>query len=318
MANWIINLNWDNNIEIWINCRRNGRAAIGWDTNTWSEEHLAESHGFQRAIRYFKEIQTGDRVISFLKDRRLGSWGTVTKEYDENNFDPQLSAGMKEAKFGRVIHVRWQDDANPPLGLASRMRATEVTGFTCLSSVNRLSEEAFSRLKEILEDSNRWEPISELSDERDADDRQKGPELEEWHAPLRESALRKILAEDLELLEPGLQPFNATQGAEEFHAGEAGRIDLFCKDKYENPVVIELKRDSTSDKVIGQLARYMGYVAERHLKRGQHVRGMIVAHDADRHLELAIKSLPNVELKLYDVAVKVFSACRNQHHKRGK
>lgn len=312
MANWLVNLNWEFNIEIWLNCRKNGRAALGWMQR--SESEIENLNSYLRATGYFKTMRPGDRIVSFIKDRRLGGWGTITKPYDEMIFDPQLRAGTKEPDFGRVVHVKWEENNVPAADQAARMRPDELHGFAWVASVNPLQDEAFNRLKNIIEDRSRWEPIAELVEERDADDGMaEEPVQEEWLAPIRESALRKILARNLALLEPGLKAFDPIAGAEEISVGAAGRIDLLCKDKEGNLVVVELKRDTSSDRVVGQLLRYMGYVTEKHLKKGKVVRGIIVAHEADEHLRLALQAMPNVELKLYDVAVTVRSP-----GKRGK
>lgn len=301
MANWLVNLNWSWRIEIWMNCRKNGRAAIGW--MQWTEDEMDNPGSFRKATGYMKKMRPGDRIVGFLKDRRLGGWGTVVKPYDESVFDPQLQPGTKQADFGRVVHVRWEDAANPPIGQAARMRPEDVHGFTCLSSVNPLNDESFERLKKILADKTRWEPLSELTEESEAEEEAPEHAAEEWISPLREAALRKILAGNLAQIEPGLVPLDAKNGAEEVSVGAAGRIDLLCKDKAGNVVVIELKRDNSSDRVIGQLARYMGYVKKNHLPKGKIVRGIIVSHEADERLKLALDVMPNVELKLYDVRV---------------
>ena len=304
MANWLINLNWDFNIEIWQNCRKNGRAALGW--KQWSEGEIPNLSSFQKAMRYFRAMKKGDRIIAFLKDRRLGGIGTITKPYDEMTFDPQLHPGTKDPDFGRVIHVAWEDEDVPPPNEASRMQPDEFHGFAWVAAVNPLKEDAFDRLAKIMRDRKRWEPIAELAEERETEDKiAEEPVEEEWLSPLREAALRKILARNLALLEPGLKPFDAKEGAEEIPVGAAGRIDLLCKDANGNLVVVELKRDTSSDRVVGQLLRYMGYVKENKLPKGKVVRGMIVAHEHDEHLRLALQAIPNVEMKLYEVSVSI-------------
>jgi len=306
MANWLVNLNWDFNIEIWLNCRKNGRAALGW--RQWSESEIENLSSYQKATGYFKAMRAGDKIISFLKDRRLGGWGTITKPYNDMIFDPQLKSGTEDADFGRVVQVRWEEKNVPSAEQASRLRPDELHGFAWVAAVNPLKDDAFEKLKHVVEDRSRWEPIAELAEERDADDQvSEEPIQEEWLAPLRESALRKILARDLAALEEGLKPYDPKAGPEEISVGAAGRIDLLCRDKAGNLVVVELKRDTSSDRAIGQLARYMGYVKEQYLEKGKIVRGMIVAHEADEHLRLALQAMPNVELKLYDVTVKVRS-----------
>lgn len=304
MANWLINLNWDFNIEIWQNCRRNGRAALGW--KQWSESEISNLSSYQKAMRYLRAMKKGDRIIAFLKDRRLGGLGTVNKPFDEMIFDPQLRPGTKDPDFGRVVHVAWEDKDLPPANQASRMQPDEFHGFAWVAAVNPLKDDAYDRLSGILRDRKRWEPIAELAEEREAEDQvQEEVVEEEWLSPLRETALRKILARNLSMLEPGLKPFDKDEGAEEISVGAAGRIDLLCKDRDGNLVVVELKRDTSSDRVIGQLLRYMGYVKENKLPKGKSVRGMIVAHEADEHLRLALQAIPNVEMKLYDVSISI-------------
>lgn len=172
------------------------------------------------------------------------------------------------------------------------MRSDEVTGFAFLSTINRLRDEAFDRLHGILADRARWEPLHELEESQADDAKAVEEEEDEWHAPLREAALRRLLARDLSLIEPGLKPFDEQHGAEEFPTGDAGRIDLLCMDAKGNPVVVELKRDDSSDHVVGQLARYIGFVIEKHLPPGRQVRGIIIAHAHDEQLRYALKAVP--------------------------
>ena len=158
MANWLINLNWHFRSEIWQNCRRNGRAAIGWGQD--SEDDLKTCSSYQRANGYFKRIEVGDCVVAFLKKRRLGCWGTVRRPYDKQNFDPQLAADTKQPDFGRVIHVRWENVNTPPINQAARMRPEDVRGLNYRWTISPLkSPEVFERLKEIIKNRSRWESL---------------------------------------------------------------------------------------------------------------------------------------------------------------
>jgi len=81
---------------------------------------------------------------------------------------------------------------------------------------------------------------------------------------------------------------------------EIGPIDILAKDKTTNSyVVIELKKNQTSDDTIGQLARYMGWISES--KKDSGVKGIIIAGEYDRKLDYALKVMPNVEVFLYQV-----------------
>tara|TARA_B100000035_G_scaffold285740_1_gene269522 strand:- start:3028 stop:3936 length:909 start_codon:yes stop_codon:yes gene_type:complete len=78
-----------------------------------------------------------------------------------------------------------------------------------------------------------------------------------------------------------------------------GPIDILAKEKETGDyVVIELKKNQTSDDTIGQVARYMGWIKDTFKSN---VKGIIVAGKYDEKLYYANKIVPNVELFLYEV-----------------
>ena len=83
-----------------------------------------------------------------------------------------------------------------------------------------------------------------------------------------------------------------------------GRIDILATDKKtKNYVVIELKKNQTSDDTIGQLSRYMGWVKQE--LKDDNVKGIIVAGKFDEKLKYAKTMLPNSEAFLYEVDFKI-------------
>lgn len=81
---------------------------------------------------------------------------------------------------------------------------------------------------------------------------------------------------------------------------EIGPIDILAKDKESGGyVVIELKKDQTSDDTVGQVARYMGWI-KRTMKTDD-VKGVIIAGTYDKKLDYALGAVPNVEVFLYEV-----------------
>jgi predicted nuclease of restriction endonuclease-like (RecB) superfamily len=86
-----------------------------------------------------------------------------------------------------------------------------------------------------------------------------------------------------------------------------GNIDLLAVDNERKEfVVIELKKGKSSDVVLGQILRYMGWVNERLAEpRGYKVRGIIISKEKDEKLEYALKFTPNVSLFLYEVSFNV-------------
>jgi predicted nuclease of restriction endonuclease-like (RecB) superfamily len=86
-----------------------------------------------------------------------------------------------------------------------------------------------------------------------------------------------------------------------------GNIDLLAIDKeMKEFVVIELKKGKSSDVVIGQILRYMGWINEKlALPQGYGVKGIIILKEKDEKLEYALKLMPNVNLFLYEVSFDV-------------
>jgi hypothetical protein len=67
-----------------------------------------------------------------------------------------------------------------------------------------------------------------------------------------------------------------------------GRTDLICLDERDNFVVLELKAVHSSDTVVGQILRYMGYIRENWaVKAGKKVRGIVLTPSYDEQLRLA-------------------------------
>lgn len=85
---------------------------------------------------------------------------------------------------------------------------------------------------------------------------------------------------------------------------DIGPIDILARDKAsKSHVVIELKKNQTSDDTIGQLTRYMGWIKQH--KQDNGVKGVIIAGQYDRKLDYALKMVPNTEVLLYEVDFKL-------------
>ena len=81
---------------------------------------------------------------------------------------------------------------------------------------------------------------------------------------------------------------------------DIGRIDILARDKAtQSHVVIELKKNQTSDDTVGQLARYMGWIKKKF--NDNDVKGIIIAGRFDEKLEYAIGMVPRTEVFLYKV-----------------
>ncbi|OWV49693.1 hypothetical protein CDZ96_04770 [Mameliella alba] len=85
-----------------------------------------------------------------------------------------------------------------------------------------------------------------------------------------------------------------------------GRIDLLAKHKRERRwLVIELKREKSSDAVVGQVLRYIGWVQRHLIDSGETVEGLVVATEGDPQLHYALDVVPKVSFKSYEVEFRL-------------
>jgi restriction system protein len=90
------------------------------------------------------------------------------------------------------------------------------------------------------------------------------------------------------------------------YPSDTGPIDILAisKDK-KTLLVIELKKGRTSDVVVGQTLRYMGFVQEALAEKGQSVRGAVIALEDDKRLRRALAMVPTVSFYRYQISFKL-------------
>ncbi|MGB3458410.1 MAG: endonuclease NucS domain-containing protein [Halobacteriota archaeon] len=121
-----------------------------------------------------------------------------------------------------------------------------------------------------------------------------------------EKDLINYLASDPSQIEKGLE-----LKEKEYDTKTAGRIDLLCTDKNRDFVVIETKKGKESDKVVGQIQRYMGWVNRNLAKNGENVKGIIIVNEFDEWLDYAVSVNDNIQLKYYEVKFVVGDTAPN-------
>ncbi len=88
----------------------------------------------------------------------------------------------------------------------------------------------------------------------------------------------------------------------EYNTGEVGRIDLLAKHKTDARwLVVELKRGKSSDRTVGQLLRYTGWVRQKMATAQERVEGLIICRDVDLQLQYALDSCVDVRCMAYRV-----------------
>ncbi len=90
------------------------------------------------------------------------------------------------------------------------------------------------------------------------------------------------------------------------YATDIGPIDILAvEQKSKSFVVIELKKGSPSDQVVGQILRYMGWVKKTLCTNGQGVKGLVICRDADLKLSFALEMTNNIDVRYYSVSFKL-------------
>jgi len=122
---------------------------------------------------------------------------------------------------------------------------------------------------------------------------QKPLNIEEYaNLRFKEKMLEDFLEFNLHLLEKGLKLIRRQ------FPTLVGPIDILAIDSQKHYVVIELKKGKASDKVMGQLHRYIGFIEEE-MSKGKYVRGTIVSQEIDKKLKYAFKAFKNPHLQLF-------------------
>jgi restriction system protein len=83
---------------------------------------------------------------------------------------------------------------------------------------------------------------------------------------------------------------------------DTGEVDIFAisKDKKEY-LVIELKKGRASEKVVGQIQTYMGFIKEEVAKNNEKVKGLIIALEDDLKIKRALSISPDIEFYRYEI-----------------
>ena len=107
-----------------------------------------------------------------------------------------------------------------------------------------------------------------------------------------ERDLEDQIVSHLGILESGLTLVSRQESS------DVGRLDLLARDKDGRTVIIELKAGEAKDSSIGQIARYMGWYAQ---KEGTPPRAVLVASGFSEPIRYAAKAIPGLRLITYRV-----------------
>ena len=292
--------------KVWNYDHRYGVVGIGWsdmgDLARLSEGEIERRYfqvfddktrvGLNQVIRFWCAIQPGDRVIARGGRKRILDVGTVTGPafYDGNQGRERSRMGGDAKVYEYFLPVRWD-------GIEKEF-PNQVFG---MLTVYELPEERFMQLvsgDSVADgESHTAFPESSLEGIGDPDsESEQSFALEKYLEEFIVSNFHQVFNGKLEIYQDG-EGFSGQQ----YRTG-AGRIDILARDTQTGDfVVIELKRGQESDKTMGQILRYMGWVKEHLIQGSQDVRGIIICQSVDERLDYALSMIPNVDAKFYKV-----------------
>ncbi len=280
----------------WRYDRKNGVITIGWDIGEKpvSREHLAEkfaqlppeakgkSHGLHMLTKFWFDIQPGDFIIARAGRKRIVGIGMILGEayYDADKGPRTSGSSFRSVEWWNDIEEKWS-----PRIVFGMQTVYEVSE----AKFDEWAHEEYT----ILPEQHKTDLASEAHYEFVLE-----KNLEEFIV----SNFKVVFKDEIYIYQ--------CEEEEEENVGQQyptdfGNIDILARDLAGNYVVIELKKDKSSDKAAGQILRYMGWVKEHLCQQDQSVRGIIICHDRDEHLDYALSVVENVEVRLYSVDFKL-------------
>lgn len=270
----------------WQYDQANGVIAIGWDLGDLSDlskedisaryrEHTEwELTSRHQVIKFWTEIQRDDIIIARGGRKRVVGIGTVVGPAFYDGEKGKERAGSIAEPFPNFLRVRWEkgETVFPRVELG----------------MQTLYEMPAERYAELFETAASSEAPG---------DAESGSFRLERH-------LEDFIVANFDRVFAGKYAYfqEDERGEGRQYPTDIGIIDILAREKATNAyVVIELKRDKSSDQAVGQTLRYMGWVKEHLCQAGEEVKGLIICQDADERLEYALKMTPNITHKRYRV-----------------
>jgi len=236
------------------------------------DQALAKLRGFGKA--------TATPILLVARPDDYGIWNSVSEEFLKRlgvwpNFQRGAKPGEKYAQINQVL-TRLRDDLEIDFWTLDNLwwwldenEPEKAEKYTSLSMGDNQSFGIERHLHDFLRDN--WDK-TELG--------------QEW-----------VLYSEPEDQEAGY----------EYPTG-VGRIDLLARHR-ERPewLIIELKRNQSTDETVGQVLRYIGWIKRNLAQKDEKVKGLIIAHDPTDALLYALDAIAelDVELQRYEVEFKL-------------
>ena len=228
---------------------------------------------------FYHEMLPGDYVIARRGRKTLAGVGKITGP-------PVCSPGRNQhVEHPGFLDVAWQ--AEP------RNKAFPSIVFP-MHTLAEFSEEQF---RSVVEGSGL--PVAPSGRE---------PEVENPSEFVLEKYLEDFIVSNFDTIFKGrLRVFEDSEGNDgQQYATDIGPIDILAVEETTKAfVVIELKKGRPSDRVVGQILRYMGWVKRNLCDDGQTVRGLVICRDHDPKLTYALEMTNGIDVRYYSVSFKL-------------
>lgn len=279
--------------KAWEYDLKNGTIAVGWRqlgnifhselTEEDYKKKYIEIYGKDRPTdrwsfwNFYNELSVGDIVIARKGRKKILGIGEVTSGpyYDEKKGRERI-ANLIDDPYSNFINVKWEE----------KQIEFERQIFPIFTIWN-IDEEKYNSLIKGKVSEEAEEEIKE----------QQEFILEKYLEDFIVSNFAKIFVDQLKL-------YQDEEGSGQQYPTAIGNIDILAKEPKTNSyVVIELKKGRESDKVVGQILRYMGWIKENLCKEKENVKGLIICQEKDEKLEYSLKAIPQsgIEIKLYKI-----------------
>lgn len=282
--------------RVWRFDFENGLISIGWtevgDVSHVNREELAQIVAMKYRDKplatqtlfanmlwtFYHQISPGDIVVARRGRKVLAAVGRVT---ETATYSPGKNALTNHPNF---LGVAWQDQP--------RDKTFSTLVFAMLT-LAELTEEQFRSLTGRTEVASPTESLEDVEDENEF-------VLEKYLEEFIVSNFQSIFKGELKIYEDS----DGIDGQQ--YATETGPIDILAYDsKGKSFVVIELKKGRSSDQVVGQVLRYMGWVKKNLCVDDQSVRGLVICRDSDPKLSYALDMTAGIDLKYYKVSFEL-------------
>ncbi len=236
---------------------------------------------------FHKEISPGDIVIARRGRSVIAAIGEVESPAIFSDDDSLRAKGV-DYGHSRILKVKWQDKYREfkfPSIIFGMQTIYEIDKEKYESLINRDISKIDIESQDEVKDSTEFA-------------------LEKYLEEFIVSNFNKIFGAKLNLY---TDPVEKVVG-QQFNT-DVGIIDILAQEPNNGDyVIIELKKGQASDKVVGQTLRYMGWVKENLADGGQGVKGVIICHEQDERLSYAVKMVPGISLKFYEVSFSLKDA----------